>query len=102
MTPINGFEVQRYNFRRIFDIIVAKNWKISINTAGQFVKRRLARSDPMTCRRVQKHMQYIYEATPHLSGYDRRPPGNGFAGTRSEQNPWTVKTGSQLGSQNLS
>ena len=31
-----GSKFNRYNFRSNFDISVAKNWKISINTAGQF------------------------------------------------------------------
>lgn len=100
-----GSKFNRYNFRSNFDISVAKNWKISINTAGQFGETQGlgSGSDPYDLSsRYKSIMQYIYEGNPFIS------PGmidgrlvNGFAGTAgSEQNPLAVKTGSQLGSQN--
>ncbi len=100
-----GSKFSRYNFRSNFDIKIARNWKISINSAGQFGEAQGlgAGSDPYDLgSRYKSIMQYIYDGNPFIS------PGmidghlvNNYAGTPgSEQNPLASKTGSQLGSQN--
>ncbi len=100
-----GSSFDRYNFRSNFDIQIAKRWKVSVNTTGQFGRSEGLSSgnDPYDLSaRYKAIMQYIYEANPFIS------PGmidghliNSFAGTAgSPTNPLGIKTGSSLGSQN--
>ncbi|WP_423126656.1 SusC/RagA family TonB-linked outer membrane protein [Gaoshiqia sp. Z1-71] len=100
-----GSRFNRYNFRSNFDIDVAKNWKVTINTAGQFGQTQGPgiNSGPYDLNgRYKVIMQYIYDGNPFIT------PGiidgkliNNFAGVAgSDQNPLGVKTGSQIGSQN--
>ncbi len=100
-----GSSFSRYNFRGNFDIEVAKNWKVTINTAGQFGQTEGPgiNSGPYDLNgRYKVIMQYIYDGNPFIT------PGiidgkliNNFAGVAGTvQNPLGVKTGSQIGSQN--
>ncbi len=100
-----GSRFDRYNFRSNFDIDVAKNWKVSINTAGQFGQTEGPgiSADPYDMSaRYKVIMQYIYDGNPFIT------PGivdgrliNNFAGSAgTPQNPLGQKTGSQIGSQN--
>lgn len=100
-----GSRFGRYNFRGNFDIEVAKNWKVTINTAGQFGQTEGPgiNSGPYDLNgRYKIIMQYIYDGNPFIT------PGiidgkliNDFAGVPgSIQNPLGVKTGSQIGAQN--
>ena len=100
-----GSNFNRYNFRSNFDIQVAKNFKVSVNVAGQFGKSQGlgSGSDPYDLSSLYKGiMQYIYDANPFIS------PGmidghliEGFAGVAgTEQNPLANKTASTIGNQN--
>ena len=100
-----GSVFNRYNFRSNFDINVTKNFKITINSAGQFGETTGPgnSADPYDLSsRYKIIMQYIYDANPFIS------PGivdgrliRGFAGiSGSEQNPISGKTNSQIGEQN--
>ena len=100
-----GSNFNRYNFRSNFDIQVAKNFKVSVNVAGQFGKSQGlgSGSDPYALSsRYKGIMQYIYDANPFIS------PGmidghliEGFAGVAgTEQNPLANKTASTIGNQN--
>lgn len=100
-----GSNFNRYNFRSNFDIQVAKNFKVSVNVAGQFGKSQGlgSGSDPYDLSsRYKGIMQYIYDANPFIS------PGmidghliEGFAGVAgTEQNPLANKTASTIGNQN--
>lgn len=105
MDANTGSKFDRYNFRSNFDIQIAKRWKLSINTAGQFGQSSGlgGYDDPYDLSaRYKTIMQYIYDGNPFIS------PGmvdgrlvEGFAGTAgSEQNPLGTKSGSQIGNQN--
>lgn len=100
-----GSQFSRYNFRSNFDINVAKNWKVSISSAGQFGET----TGPGTSAdaydlssRYKIIMQYIYDCNPFIS------PGivdghlvNSFAGIAgSDQNPLWKKINSSIGQQN--
>ena len=100
-----GSRFSRYNFRSNFDIDVAKNWKVSISSAGQFGEttgpgRNTDAYD--LSGRYKIIMQYIYDCNPAIS------PGiidghliNGFAGVAgSDQNPLATKINSSIGNQN--
>ena len=95
----------RYNFRSNFDIKIAKNLTLSINSAGQFGETigpgNNAEPYDMAAR-YKIIMQYIYDSNPFTC------PGivdghliNGFAGIAgSAQNPLAAKTNSSIGNQN--
>ena len=95
----------RYNFRSNFDIQIAKNLTISINSAGQFGETtgpgNNAEPYDMSAR-YKIIMQYIYDSNPFTC------PGivdghliNGFAGIAgTAQNPLAAKTNSSIGNQN--
>lgn len=100
-----GSVFNRYNFRSNFDITVTKNFKVTINSAGQFGETTGPgnSADPYDLSsRYKIIMQYIYDANPFIS------PGivdgkliRGFAGiSGSAQNPLAGKTNSQIGEQN--
>lgn len=100
-----GSRFNRYSFRGNFDIEVAKNWSVTVNTAGQFGQTEGPgiNSGPYDLNgRYKVIMQYIYDGNPFIT------PGiidgkliNDFAGVAgTTQNPLGVKTGSQIGAQN--
>lgn len=95
----------RYNFRSNFDINIARNLTLSINSAGQFGETtgpgNNAEPYDMSAR-YKIIMQYIYDSNPFTC------PGivdghliSGFAGIAgSAQNPLAAKTNSSIGNQN--
>ncbi len=100
-----GSSFNRYNFRSNFDINVAKNFTITINSTAQFGQTQGpgTNNDPYDLGgRYKTIMQYIYDGNPFIS------PGiidghlvNGYAGSAgSIQNPLARKTNSQIGNQN--
>lgn len=105
MDANTGSKFDRYNFRSNFDIQIAKRWKISINSAGQFGQSSGlgGYDDPYDLSaRYKTIMQYIYDGNPFISpGMIDGKLVAGFAGTAgSEQNPLGTKSGSQIGNQN--
>ncbi len=97
--------LNRYNFRSNFDINIAKNLTLSINSSGQFGETtgpgNNAEPYDMSAR-YKIIMQYIYDTNPFTC------PGiidghliNGYAGIAgSAQNPLASKTNSNIGYQN--
>ena len=100
-----GSTFNRYNFRSNFDIKITDNFKITINSAGQFGEATGPgnSADPYDISsRYKIIMQYIYDSNPFIS------PGiidgkliSGFAGSTSLiQNPLATKVDSKIGMQN--
>ena len=105
MDANTGSKFDRYNFRSNFDIQIAKRWKLSVNSAGQFGQSSGlgGYDDPYDLSaRYKTIMQYIYDGNPFISpGMVDGKLVEGFAGTAgSEQNPLGTKSGSQIGNQN--
>ncbi len=95
----------RYNFRSNFDINIAKNLTLSINSAGQFGETtgpgNNAEPYDMSAR-YKIIMQYIYDSNPFTCpGIVDNHLINGFAGIAgSAQNPLASNTNSSIGNQN--
>ncbi len=100
-----GSKFDRYNFRSNFDINVAKNWKVTLNSSAQFGQTQGPGSsaDPYDISaRYKIIMQYIYDANPLISpGFVEGKLVSGFnAPAGSIQKELAAKTASSIGDQN--